>query len=77
MKQYRNTVFKFLTVPDGLGHSLRHVQPLHPLDLRVNAGDVHHIRGSSIGNSLPRLCVYPVGLENPYDFQFTVSAFFL
>ena len=64
---------EFLAVPDSLGHSLRDIQPLHPLDLRMNMGDVHHIRGVAKTDSLPRLGIYPVGLENLHDFQFTAT----
>ena len=69
MKQYRHPVVKFLTVSDSLGHSLGDIQPLHSLDLRVYAGYARNIWGTAKTDSLPRLGVYPVGLEYAANFR--------
>ena len=51
--------------------------PLHPLDLRMDAGDSHHIRDSPETYRLPWLSVYPVGLEYFAYFQLSAPAFAL
>lgn len=77
MEQYRRPIVELLAVPDGLGHSLRDIQPLHALDLRVYAGDPDYIRRFSERNGFPRLCWYTVGLEYAANLQFTTPTLFL
>lgn len=67
---------EFFTVPDGLIHGLLDVQPLHAFDLRMDAGNAYHVRGTAIADSLPRLCRYAVGLEYAADFQLSAAPFF-
>lgn len=59
----------------GLDHGLWHIQPLHPLDLRMDAGDPHHVRRFSEAYRLSRLRRDALGLENAAKLQLPGPSF--
>ena len=70
MEHGGRSILKPLRVPDGLGHSLRHIQPLVALALDMYAGEAGQVRHFPIALRPARLHVVAVSLEEPGKLQF-------
>ena len=68
---------ELLSVPDGLGHCLGYVQPLHPLDFHMDAGEAGQVRLLPVALRAARLHVVAVGLEDVGQLDLTGPAFAL
>lgn len=77
MKQYGPSIMEFFAVSDGLGHSSWDIQPLHPFDLDVEAGETAQVRHLPITLSASSLYRISVVLKNTAQFQLTGAAFSL
>lgn len=46
VEEYGCSVLEPCGVPHRLGHCLGNIQPFHPLDLRMDAGNSNHVRAA-------------------------------
>ena len=74
MEHSGRSIPESVSITDGLGHCLRHVQPLIALALNMDTREAHKVRRGPIAHSLPRLHIVPVPLEELDKLQLTRTA---
>ena len=74
MEYCREAVVESITVPLRLGHSCRHIQPLHAFDFNMYSWEAGQVRYLSVALRPPRLYIIAVGLEQLGELQLSGPA---
>ena len=73
----RDAILELLSVPDRLGHSFTHIQPLHPLNLDMYPGQARKIGNLPEAKRAAPSCIISVFTEKGGELPLPVRSFAL